>query len=97
MKHHPLAWLIGQVRNRLWAVVLMIVAQVANALLGVYFALGSRGVIDSAVAGDRQAFYRACMIQAYFLPGPAAPSAGTAAGLAGTGLETEIAAGLITW
>ena len=69
MKHHPLAWLIGQVRNRLWAVVLMIVAQVANALLGVYFALGSRGVIDSAVAGDRQAFYRACMIQASIIIG----------------------------
>lgn len=69
MKHHPLAWLLRQVRNRLWAVVLMIVAQVANALLGVYFALGSQGVIDSAVAGDRQDFYSACVTQALIITG----------------------------
>ena len=61
MKHHPLAWLLGQVRNRFGAVLLLIIAQVSNALLGVYFALGSRGVIDSAVSGDRQAFLNACI------------------------------------
>ena len=69
MKHHPLVWLLGQVRRRYWAIALMIAAQVANALLGVYFALGSRGVIDSAVAGDRQAFFRACITQALIIAG----------------------------
>ena len=69
MKHHPLAWLLGQVRNRFGAVLLLIIAQVSNALLGVYFALGSRGVIDSAVSGDRQAFLNACITQALIITG----------------------------
>lgn len=69
MKHHPLVWLLGQMRRRFWAIALMIAAQVANALLGVYFALGSRGVIDSAVAGDKQAFFRACITQALIIAG----------------------------
>jgi ATP-binding cassette subfamily B protein len=69
MKHHPLVWLLSQVCRRFWAIVLMITAQVANALLGVYFALGSRGVIDSAVAGDQQAFFRACLAQALIIAG----------------------------
>ena len=69
MKHHPLVWLFGQVRRRFGAILLMIAAQVANALLGVYFALGSQGVIDSAVAGDKQAFFRACITQALIIAG----------------------------
>lgn len=69
LRKNPLVWLAGQVRRRLWAILLMIAAQVGNALLGVYFALGSRGVIDSAVAGDQQAFFRACITQARIIAG----------------------------
>ena len=69
MKHHPLIWLLSQVRRRIWPILLMIAAQVANALFGVYFALGSRGVIDSAVAGDKQAFWGACINQALIIAG----------------------------
>ena len=69
MKHHPLIWLLSQVRRRIWPILLMIAAQVANALFGVYFALGSRGVIDSAVAGDKQAFWVACINQALIISG----------------------------
>ena len=69
MRKNPLIWLAGQVRRRLWAIVLMVAAQVANALLGVYFALGSQGVIDGAVAGDRQAFLVACLKQAAIIAG----------------------------
>ena len=69
MKHHPLIWLLSQVRRRIWPILLMIAAQVANALFGVYFALGSRGVIDSAVAGDKQAFWVACINQALIIAG----------------------------
>ena len=69
MKKHPIIWLLGQARRRLGAVLVLITAQVVNALLGVYFALGSRGVIDSAVAGDMQGFYRACVTQALIIAG----------------------------
>ena len=69
MKKHSLIWLLGQVRRRFWAILLLIAAQVANALLGVYFALGSRGVIDSAVAGDMRSFAHACVKQALIIAG----------------------------
>ena len=69
MRKNPLIWLAGQVRRRLGAITLMVAAQIANALFGVYFALGSRGVIDSAVAGDRQAFLYACVKQAAIIAG----------------------------
>lgn len=69
MKKHPLIWLAGQVRRRFGAIALMVAAQIANALFGVYFALGSRGVIDSAVAGERQAFLLACIKQALIIAG----------------------------
>lgn len=43
--------------------VLLVVLCIINALLGVSFALGSRGVIDGAISGDRQIFIRACITQ----------------------------------
>ena len=64
MEKRPLIWLLKQIRRRIPAILLMTLAQVGQALFGVFFALGSRGVIDSAVAGDPQAFYRACIQQA---------------------------------
>ena len=69
MRKRPLIWLIGQVRNRLWAIGLMVAAQAGNALLGVLFALGSRCVIDAAVSGDLQAFRAACIKQACIIAG----------------------------
>lgn len=59
----PLIWIIKQIRRRIPAIVLLTVAQVGYALFSVFFALGTRGVIDSAVAGDKQAFLNACMHQ----------------------------------
>ena len=59
----PLIWIIKQIRRRIPAIVLLTVAQVGYALFSVFFALGTRGVIDSAVAGDKQAFLNACMYQ----------------------------------
>ncbi|MBQ6718939.1 MAG: ABC transporter ATP-binding protein [Oscillospiraceae bacterium] len=63
MKNHILFWILRQMRRRIPAIILMTLASVGHALLGVLFALGSRGVIDSAVAGDIQAFYKACFWQ----------------------------------
>ena len=59
----PILWLTRQVRRRIPALLLMTLAQVGFALFGVFFALGSRGVIDSAVSGDPRAFRDACLVQ----------------------------------
>ena len=69
MKKTPLYWLAKQVRQRIPAIGLLTLADVGQALFGVLFALGSRGVIDSAVAGDPVAFRLACMQQAAIILG----------------------------
>ena len=51
-------------KRRVPAILVMTAADVGHALFGVLFALGSRGVIDSAVSGDNAAFWQACWIQA---------------------------------
>ena len=63
MDKSPLIWILKRLRKRIPAILLMTAAQVGNALFLVFFALGSRGVIDSAVAGDSVAFRRACWVQ----------------------------------
>lgn len=63
MEKSPLIWILKRLRKRIPAILLMTAAQVGNALFLVFFALGSRGVIDSAVAGDSVAFRRACWVQ----------------------------------
>ena len=64
MKKAPLIWLASRMKRRIPAIAVMTAADVGHALFGVFFALGSRGVIDSAVAGDPAAFHRACLWQA---------------------------------
>ena len=60
MKKSPFFWILKRIRRRIPAIALMTAAQVVNALFGVFFALGSRGVIDSAISGDKVLFFRAC-------------------------------------
>ena len=67
MKKHVLLWLAVQVRRRIPAILLLTAATVGHALFCVFFALGSRGVIDSAVSGDKQAFLRAGLQQALII------------------------------
>ena len=69
MKKNLLLWILKKIRRRIPAIVLMTAAQVGQALFSVWFALGSRGVIDSATAGDRQAFLNACGCQAAIIGG----------------------------
>ena len=69
MQKSPLIWLVKQVRRRIPGILVMTAAQVGHALLSVVFALGSRGVIDSAVAGDKEAFFEACLYQAAIIAG----------------------------
>lgn len=56
-------WVFKRVRKRIPALVLMTTAHVGQALFGVAFALGTRGVIDSAISGEWNAFWRACLVQ----------------------------------
>jgi len=69
MKNNSLIWLAKKIKRRIPAIVLMTLAQVGNALFGVLFALGSRGVIDSAIAGDSGQFLAACGKQAAIISG----------------------------
>ena len=70
MKHHfPILWVLKRIRRRIPGIVLMSAAHIGHALLGVFFALGSRQVIDCAVAGDAEAFATACLQQGSIILG----------------------------
>lgn len=69
MKTNALLWIVKQIKNRLPAIAVMTAAQVGHALFCVCFALGSRNVIDSAVAGNRELFHSACLKQFVIIAG----------------------------
>ena len=69
MKKTPLLWILRKIRRRIPAIVVLTAAQVGQALFLVLFALGSRGVIDSAVSGERPDFIRACIWQGMIILG----------------------------
>ena len=69
MKKNIQLWLAAQVKRRIPALALLTAAQVGHALFSVLFALGSRGVIDSAVAGNPSQFGIACLKQAGIIAG----------------------------
>ena len=69
MKNNTLLWIVKQIRSLFPGLVALTLAQVGHALFSVYFALGSRGVIDSAVSGDSEAFSVACLVQAGIIAG----------------------------
>lgn len=69
MTKSPIFWILKQIRRRIPAIFLLTAAQVGQALFSVLFALGSRGVIDSAVAGSRPEFLAACLNQAGIIGG----------------------------
>lgn len=69
MKQRPLLWLVGKMKKRIPGLLIMTAANVGNALFGVWFALGTRQVINSAVSGDRGDFLRSCGVQAAIILG----------------------------
>lgn len=69
MKENTMLWVLRQIRRRIPPVLWLIAAEVAHALFCVYFALGSRAVIDSAVTGNTDAFLKACLNQAGIIAG----------------------------
>lgn len=69
MKKNTFFWILRQVRRRIPVIGLMIAAEISHALFCVCFALGSRGVIDSAVTGNRDLFFAAGLKQAGIIAG----------------------------
>lgn len=69
MKENTLIWIWRQIRRRVPGVLLLTAAEIGHALFSVFFALGSRGVIDSAVAGQKAAFVSAGFRQAGIILG----------------------------
>ena len=62
-KRKPVRWVIKRVRKRIPALLFMTAIDVAISLLGVAFALGTRGVINAATSGVRGALWDACLVQ----------------------------------
>ena len=69
MKKSTLLWILSRVRGRTFGLLMLVAAQVGQALCSVFFALGSRGVIDAAASGDMNAFAGACRDQALIIAG----------------------------
>ena len=69
MRKHTLIWLAGKIRDKIPSILVMTVMQVAHALFCVFLALGSRAVIDNAVAGDVSGFVRSCLTQGGIIAG----------------------------
>lgn len=69
MKQKPLLWLVGKMKRRIPGLLVMTAANVGNALFSVWFALGTRQVINTAVSGERGLFLRACGMQAIIIFG----------------------------
>ena len=69
MKDNTVFWLLKQVRRCLPMIAVMTAADVGYALCSVFFALGSRAVIDSAVAGVPETFGQACLYQGCIIAG----------------------------
>ena len=56
-------WVIKRVRRRIPKIILLTLSSMANAILSVVFALGTKNVVNAAVGGNRSEFTDACLIQ----------------------------------
>ena len=68
-KKGSLLWIIKKIRRRIPAIFIMTLAHIGQALLGVWFALGTKNVIDSAISGIREDFLKACLEQGAIIAG----------------------------
>ena len=69
MKKTALGWLLKNIKKRIPALLVLTAANIGNALFGVWFALGTRQVIDAAVSGGRERFWQACLLQGSIILG----------------------------
>lgn len=68
-KPSPVLWICRRIRNRIPALLLMTLSHIINAVLIVFFSLGTSRVIDSAISGDSNDFLKACAVQASIILG----------------------------
>lgn len=61
---HSIFWLLSCVRARIPSLLALLLLSMANAELGVLFALGTRGVVNAAASGEAAALLRASGMQA---------------------------------
>ena len=65
----PLLWISKRMKSRIPAILLLTGIKMGHALLAVMFALGSRGVVNGAVSGQRELFFQACWKQLCIIGG----------------------------
>ena len=58
-----LRWLLKRIKRRLPMLLLLVCSNAGSAILSVFFALGTKGVINGAVSGDQNVFLKACLVQ----------------------------------
>lgn len=68
-KRSAIFWALGKMKKRMPAMILKLVSHLINAFLYVMFAVGTKEVIDTAVAGEWDAFLWACILQAGIIAG----------------------------
>lgn len=69
MKKNIIFWVLKKIKRRIPAIVIMTLAHISNSLLGVYFALNTRNVIDAAVSRNRELFYQSIFRQLLIILG----------------------------
>ena len=62
-KQSALLWVCKRIRRRIPKIILLTLSSVANAIFAVWFALGTKDVINGAVSGDPEKFRRAVVVQ----------------------------------
>lgn len=63
MRNSIIKWILKRIRKRIPAIILMVVLNVIYALMAVSFALGTKDVVNSALAKQQDAFISACISQ----------------------------------
>lgn len=64
-----MGWLYRRLRRRIPGLLLLTITSITSALLGVWFALGTKNVINSAVSGTQADLIRAAVVQALIITG----------------------------
>ena len=68
-KKSPVFWMLGRIKRYIPALLLLTAVHIVFALFGVWFALGTKEIVDSAVSGSGAEFRVACMKQAAIIGG----------------------------
>ena len=59
-----LRWLLRRIRKNIPSILCLTLFSIGSSLCGVFFALGTKGVIDAAISQQKNLFMQACITQA---------------------------------